>query len=123
MARGLLSPITSGRTPASAVITWVAANATDKHKFDNSAEDCMLLIRNMHTADHTVTIQRPASVDGQALGNMTVTVTANGGVAILGPFPNSLYAQVDVDTAKAVLVDPPATPTALTFAVIKRGAV
>jgi len=123
MARGLLSPITTARVAASAVITWTAANATDKHKFDNSAEDCMLFIRNMHTADHIVTIQRPASVDGAALGNMTVTVTANGGVAVLGPFPNSLYGQVDLTTAKAVLIDPPATPTALTFAVIRRGGI
>ena len=83
----------------------------------------MLLIRNMHTADHIVTIQRPATIDGTPLGAMTVTVTANGGVAILGPFPNLLYGQVDGETPRAVLVDPPATPTALTFAVIKRGAV
>lgn len=123
MARGVINPQTSGRVAASADITWVPADGTNKHSFKNTDEKCLLVIRNAHTATHVVAIKRPATVDGVTLGDLSVTVPANGGQMVLGPFAKSLYNQADAGNSltSAVLIDPPATPTALFFALIKPG--
>jgi len=122
MARGILTPKVTNRTPAQAAISFTAADATNNHVFDNTTPDKVLLIKNAHSSDHIVTIKRPATVDGATLGDLTVTVAA-GATAVVGPFPTTLYNQADAPNSltQAVLIDPPATPTALSFALIKVG--
>jgi hypothetical protein len=122
MARGVLTAKTSDRVSANSQITFTAADGTNKHSFDNTAENLMLVIKNAHSGSHIVTIQRPLVVDGAALGNLAITVAA-GQDAIVGPFPGSMYNQADSGNSltQAVLVDPPVSPTALSFAVLKVG--
>ncbi len=121
-ARGVLAIQTTGRTQALSAITFTAANATNKHVFDNRSKGKLLIIKNLHSASHIVTIKRPATVDGATLGDLTITVVADG-VAVVGPFSNGLYGQADTDSGitDGVFIDPPATPTELYFAVIQMG--
>lgn len=122
MPRSVIPIKTTDRTPGQAAISFTAANATDNHSFDNSSERVVLLIRNLHSSSHNVTIKRPATVDGTALGDVTVAVAANT-TSVFGPFPASIYNQNDTGNSLSnmVLVDAPATPTALWFAVIRIG--
>lgn len=65
-----------------------AANA-DGNYFDNNGR-VYLEVKNDDTASKTVTIQTPGTVDGLAIADLEVTVTA-GESRKIGPFPTNIY--------------------------------
>jgi hypothetical protein len=115
MARGTLTAQTSARNVSSAALTWTAANGTDKHQFANDGT-VVLLVRNDHSSPQATIVYRPVTINGSALGNLTLT-TANDAYSILGPFPTALYNQID----GMIYIDPPGSPTTLFYAVAKVG--
>ncbi len=118
MARTDIPVQTTGRVAANANISWVAADGANNHQFTNTNSDVILILKNLHTTTHAVTVSRPATVDGASLADLSVTVPANTGYMVLGPFPKSIYNQ----TGDVVYVGVPVTPTALSLTVLKLGA-
>lgn len=78
----------SGLTPA-----FSAGNA-DGHYVPNDGK-MMLEVKNASASPITVTIQTPGTVDGNAIADLVVTVPANTGDKMIGPFPPSIYNQAD----------------------------
>jgi hypothetical protein len=112
MARGTITEHALSRLSGTA-ITYVTANSTDNHAFDNSGGKKALLIKNGSASPFTATIVTPATVDGMAIPDLAVTVAA-GATAIVGPFPDGTYNQSD-DT---VNVDASATSADVKLAII-----
>jgi hypothetical protein len=63
--------------------TFVAAN-TDGHSLENNGFTYVEVI-NAHTEAHTVTVEHPGTVDGLAVTDRTVGVSA-GSTSKIGPF-------------------------------------
>lgn len=103
--------------------TYSAVDAANGNSFDNAGENVVLIVKNGSGGDLTVTISTPGTVDGVALTDKAVVVTT-AEERVIGPFPNSLYGQVDADNSidEAVLVDF-STGTTVTMAVIKYGSI
>lgn len=78
----------TGRTGTTAV-TLEAADATNFNYFENTGKE-VVLIQNDDVAQQTVTFATPGTLDGSALPDLTITVAA-GALAVVGPFPRSLY--------------------------------
>jgi hypothetical protein len=123
MARGILPVLTTGRNPASCAVTWTSADGTNKHVFDNTTPNLFLLMKNTGASPFSVVIKRPVMIDGTAIGDVTVVVPATTGEVMFGPFPVNLYNQADAGTSltNGVLIDPPASCSGLSFALIKMG--
>lgn len=73
-------------------------------------------VKNGHSGDQTVTIETPGTVDGLAISNRSVVVTA-GEERFIGPFPPAYY---NNSTGYVSLTY--SGVTALTIAVITQGA-
>lgn len=89
MARSALTVQTvalAGVTPS-----YSAANV-DGHSFANDG-DTFLQVKNTSGSAITVTLQTPATVDGVALTDPTVTVPATTGDKMIGPFPTRAFNQ------------------------------
>jgi hypothetical protein len=117
MARTVIPIQTTTRIAASANVTWQSADGVNSHEFDNSSEKVFLVLRNTNAGTHIVNIKRPATVDGATLADLSVTVPANTGFMVLGPFPKGIYNQ----TGDKVYVDVPVTPTALSLGLLRLG--
>lgn len=78
----------SGVTP-----TYASADNTQGENFSNNGRR-VLHVKNTGGGSCTVTIAIPATVDGIAATNRTVTVAATTGDRLIGPFP-TLYNQTD----------------------------
>lgn len=120
MARVALSVQSTARTGLEAAYTAATA---DGHAFDNTRENVFLHVKNGAGADTTVTISTPATVDGLAIPDRTVVVTASED-RFIGPFPKGLYnnddSEGDTGLAEAVFVNVSPT-TSVTYAAIKLG--
>jgi hypothetical protein len=89
MARSALTVQTislSGVTPS-----YAAANV-DGHEFTNDGKT-FLQVKNTSGSPITVTLQTPATVDGVALADPTVSVPATTGDKMIGPFPTRAFNQ------------------------------
>lgn len=75
-----------------------------------------ILVTNGHTSDWVVTIATPATVDGLAVADRTVTIP-DGESRLIGPFPKATY---NSGTNKVNLTYDGVT--AMTIAVLKLGA-
>lgn len=116
MARTELTVQTAVRTGLNPTMTAATA---DGHAFDNSTGKVMLYVKNGSGVDTTVTIDIPVTVDGQAVTDKAVVVTA-GEERLIGPFIKAIYNQASTTpaVAQAVLIN--ASPTAsVTYAAIK----
>lgn len=123
MARNVLSVQSTNRTsPNGLSIAFTAAVAAG-HSFSNASEKVMLLVKNTGGSPCTVTIKRPAVVDGMSMTDLSITVPATTGEVLVGPFPKSIYNQTDTGNslADAVLVDTN-VQTGVSLAAIKPGA-
>lgn len=69
--------------------TFNAVDATDTYKFQNAGAT-FLYVKNENVADATVSIVTPTTVDGLAVADRTVVVTA-AEERIIGPFPTAYY--------------------------------
>ena len=78
-------------------VTYVAGDQANGHSFDNTGHNVFLHVKNSNAATRDVTITTPNTVDGLAIGDLVVTVPANTGDVLIGPFPGSLYDTVDTD--------------------------
>ena len=89
-------------------------NATgDDQEFDNdTGQRTFIWVKNADGSDHDVTIITPGTIDGNAVADLTVTVTA-GEERLIGPFPAGVYNQAD----NTVQIDYSAT-TGMSCAVI-----
>ena len=119
MARTELTLQTTTRSGVEA--TFAAVDDTNGESFDNVGENVLLHVKNGSGGAVVVTITTPGSVDGVALADRTISVPA-GEERIIGPFPNNLYGQADVDNDidKAVFIDYD-TGTTITVAAIEVG--
>ncbi|MFE3197168.1 hypothetical protein [Embleya sp. NPDC059237] len=99
----------AGLTPA------FTAAVVDGHMFPNDGRT-LLRVKNSDAAAKTVTFAIPATVDGQAVTARQVTIPANTGDVVIGPWPaayNQASGKVWVDysavtgvTVAAVAVPP-----------------
>lgn len=64
---------------------------------DNTTGRVFLYVKNGGASPITVTIGSAKTIDGRTLAAPTVTV-ANAAEKIIGPFPKSLYNEVEPDT-------------------------
>ena len=94
--------------------TYEAAVAGDGHYFVNTGKE-FIHIKNAHTSPVTVTIDTPGTVDGHAIGNLSVEIT-NAEERLIGPFPAALY-----ENANGQVVFTFDVITATTLAVVKLG--
>lgn len=91
-----------------------SACAAGGDEFVNNGDE-FIHIKNGHTAEQTVTITTPATVDGLAVADRAVAIP-NGEERIIGPFPKATYD----DSAGKVQLTYDAV-TSLTIAVLKPG--
>jgi len=91
-----------------------ASCAAEGDEFVNTGDEFIHII-NAAVADQTVTIATPATVDGLAVADRAVVITASE-ERMIGPFPSSTYN----DSAAKVQLTYSAVVT-LTIAVLKPG--
>jgi hypothetical protein len=72
---------------------YTAANA-DGHALLNDGKRTFLHVVNGDAADKTLTFATPLTVDGLAVADRTVVVTA-AEERLIGPFPTEIYGQSD----------------------------
>lgn len=94
MARTVLTVQSIARTGLNPV--YSAGDSANGHSFDNTGQNIFLIVKNGDASDKTVTITTPNTIDGHALGDLAVVVTA-GEERAIGPFPNAIYGTVDTD--------------------------
>lgn len=111
MARTLIAVQDSVITGLEA--TYTAAIA-DGHYFANTGKE-VIHVKNGDAADKTITIQTPATVEGLAIAENAVVVTA-GEERFIGPFKTSVFNQQS--DRPNVYIDYSAT-TSVTLAIIR----
>lgn len=74
--------------------TFVAADQPNGHQFLNVDERAFLYVKNANAGTIVVTIDTPITVDGLAVGNLSVSI-ATGVNKLIGPFPKQYYNQTD----------------------------
>lgn len=82
----------NGLTPA-----FTSVNATDVYFAQNDGR-LLLHVKNANAGAGTVTVQTPNTVDSQAtlaITDLTATVPANTGDKMIGPFPPTIYNNVN----------------------------
>jgi hypothetical protein len=92
--------VSNPKRAANALPAEVTSNGTDSYTFVNDGH-VKLLVRNTTGGSLNVTIETSATVDSQAVGDLTVSIPA-GETHHLGDFPEGVYGS----TAKVLL--PPA---------------
>jgi len=98
---------------ASGLEASFAAATADNVSFTNSVDQRTLFwVKNGDGSDHDVTFHTSETRDGNAVADLTVTITA-GKERLMGPFPAGVYNQSD----GTVYADFSAT-TSMTYAVI-----
>jgi len=71
--------------------------------FDNKSQKNVVIVKNTGAGSINITIQTPATLDGDAIAERVVAVAA-GVTKLIGPFHNGIYGQtgdlvyVDTDT-------------------------
>ncbi len=74
-----------------AALTWTAANAGGD-EFVNAGQGTVLLVRNAHASEtRTLTFATPATVEGLAIADRTLAVTAAEDFRFIKFTPASLY--------------------------------
>ena len=98
------------------VLSYVAADAANGHSFTNTAENVVLHVKNAGGGDTTLTFITPGTVEGQAIGDYAVVVSA-GTEEIIGPFNNANFGvsrvvsvDIDVDTSVTIAAVKTGTP-------------
>lgn len=120
MPRTALTVQTTARTGL--VATYTAASVANGHEFINSSEKVVLHVKNAGGGATVITIKTPGTVDGLAIADKTVTVSA-GTEAFIGPFDNDDYGQDGAGSgtgATDVYIDLD-VDTSVTLAAIKLG--
>lgn len=74
--------------------TYAAATVTDGDAFANDG-NVLVHVKNTNAATRTLTIQTPAKVAGVDVAEVTVTIPANTGDVMIGPFDPSIFNQAD----------------------------
>lgn len=99
MARTAIPIQVIPRNGALANVAFTAADATNQHEFPNGGR-VLLIAKNTDTANKTVTVVSVPDEAGRS-GDLQITVSANGGVAIAGPFRPAWWNQrADADLGK-----------------------
>lgn len=118
MARAVLAvqdSVLAGLTPTFTVAT------VDGHAFDNRSGKVVLYVKNGGGVSTTVTISTPATVNGLAVADLTVSIPA-GEERVIGTFPRGVFNNDDTagDTGQADVVFVNAAPQAsVTYAALK----
>jgi len=87
-------------------IAYVAGDALG-HSFNNVGENIFIHVKNTDAAPINVTILNPSVIDGEDVPDKVVVVVATTGDEMIGPFPKTLYEQLDADSedARSILID------------------
>jgi hypothetical protein len=96
MARAVLTVVEAVNTGT----TLSGVAGTDQGTSFANDGKTILVVTNADASDHTVTIQTPATVKSLAVGENTVTITANTS-SLIGPFSTEAFNQ----SAGTVYVD------------------
>ena len=121
MARSVLTAQTvvrTGLTPS-----YAAVDSANGEVFDNTYQNLFLHVKNGAGAPITVTIGVASTVDGLTVPDLAVVVGA-GSEKMIGPFPNNIYGQADVDSGieNGVLIDY-SSGTSVTVGLFNRGTI
>ncbi|MER6171359.1 hypothetical protein [Streptosporangium sp. NPDC001681] len=92
MARTDLTPVAMSRAGLNLAATLTPAHV-DGHAFVHSARR-QLRVKNTNAAARTVTVQIPATVDGQDVEDRPYTIPALTGDVLIPPFPD-VYRQAN----------------------------
>lgn len=104
MARTVLTPVHPDRGGVTSP-TEQNGDTTNGHVVANSGRT-IITVRNADTNPHSVTFVTPGTVDGQAVGDRTVSIPASTSMDF-GGFPTSVYGSqmaITVDSAQLKLV-------------------
>lgn len=82
------SVVRAGISCADAALT--AADVANGNKFTNSIGRSFILARNSGVTTRTVTVDCPATVDGLAVADLTVSLTS-GAEKLIGPFTANFH--------------------------------
>lgn len=118
MARVILAVQNSSLTGLATAFTAATA---DGHAFKNLDGKVGLIVKNASGVSTTVTIPTPATANGLAISDLTVTVPA-GAERLIGGFPRQLFNNDDSagDTGEEDVVFVNAAPQAsVTYAAVK----
>lgn len=67
-----------------------APTSPDDFQFANNDKRTFVMVNNGSGSEITVTIESPATIDGEAITDKTVDIAANT-IALIGPFKQSIY--------------------------------
>ncbi|MBP2331236.1 hypothetical protein JOF56_011621 [Kibdelosporangium banguiense] len=93
MARTEIVKQTTTRTGAALGFAAVDAAASPNGMFYRSDGTELIVVKNLDASPHTMTVDIPVTVDGQAVTDKTVTVAA-GATVVAGPYGPE-YRQAD----------------------------
>ena len=77
------------------------------HSFNNVRENNFIQVKNTDASPINATILNTSVLDGEDVPDKVVVVAATTGDVMIGPFPKTLYEQLDADSedARSILVD------------------
>ncbi|ALG07657.1 hypothetical protein [Kibdelosporangium phytohabitans] len=108
MARTEITRQTPVRSGAALALAAVDASASPNGMFYKSDGTELVVVKNADASSHTMTVDIPVTVDGQAVTDKTVTVAA-GATVIAGPYgpeyrqaDGSVYLNFDSATSMTV---------------------
>ena len=87
-------------------IVYAAGDALG-HSFNNAGENIFIHVKNTNASPINVTILNPSVLDGEDVPDKVIAVGATTGDEMIGPFPKTLYEQLDVDSedVRSILID------------------
>lgn len=104
---------TQSPTPTAGLVpSYSAANASDTFTPDDRT---YLHVFNTNAATRTITITTAATTRGLPLTNQAISIAANTGQLILGPFPADTYA----NAATGLCTVTPSVTAGVTYAAIR----
>lgn len=94
MARAALTVLTADRDGVSVADAAMTDAVTDGHYFVNDGST-VLLLQNTNGSSRVVTVQTAQQVDGLAVADLAITVSATTGRLATATFPRTIYNQSD----------------------------
>lgn len=98
MARTALPIQQIPRNGSIAGVSFTAADATNDHEFPNDG-NTFLIVKNTDVAAQSVTVVSVPDEHGRT-GDLTISVPANGGVAVTSVFRPAIWNQSGADAGK-----------------------
>lgn len=90
--------VATGLTPA----YTGSLSTSNTYQIDNGNQSTFLHVKNAGGSPTTVTVNTPGSVSGLSIADLAVVVAA-GAEAMIGPFPQSTYAQAGTNDLNVTL--------------------